>query len=97
MGRTFAKRPLTIQAFKFYVDGMPDWFMDKVSTNEIILRNCNYSQYSIDDAYCEITSDSGLILIGVGGDMIVKDIHGVIYPVEEKAFNYSYDEIKTKN
>ena len=39
----FIKKPLVIEAFKFYVDNIPDWFMDKVSSNDIILKNCDYN------------------------------------------------------
>ena len=28
-----------------------DWFLEKVSANEIILMNCDYNRYEIDKAY----------------------------------------------
>lgn len=69
----FRKKPVIVEAFKFYVDNIPDWFMDKVSSNDIILRNCDYNKYSIEEAYCEINTLEG-VMIGRGGDYIIKGI-----------------------
>ena len=55
----FRKKPVEIEAFQFYVDSIPNWFMDKVSSNDIILRNCDYKRYSIEEAYCEIKTPEG--------------------------------------
>ncbi len=73
MGR-YRKLPVEIEAFKFYVDNIPDWFMDKVSSNDITLRNCNYNRYSIEEAYCEINTLEG-VMIGRGGDYIIKGVN----------------------
>ena len=34
----YRKKPVEIEAFMFGIDYIPDWFMDKVTTNEIVLR-----------------------------------------------------------
>ena len=35
----YRKKPVVIEAFKLGVDNMPDWFMNKVTINEVILHN----------------------------------------------------------
>jgi hypothetical protein len=60
------------ESFQFYVDPIPDWFMDKVSSNEVILINCNYNRYSIDEAYCEIKTKDGIIIVR-GGEYVIRN------------------------
>lgn len=88
----YRKKPVIIDAFKFYVDPIPDWFMDKVTENEIILRNCNYSQYSIDEAYCEIKTLEGT-MVGNGGDYIIRGVQGEVYPCKPDIFEATYEKI----
>ena len=89
MGK-FIKKPIVIEAFKFYVDNIPDWFMDKVSSNDIILRNCDYKRFSINEAYCEIKTLEG-VMRGNGGDYIIKGVEGEIYPCKPDVFEKTYD------
>lgn len=91
----FKKKPIIIEAFKFYIDDMPDWFMDKVSSNEIILHNCNYNKYSVKEAFCEIETSEG-IMRGNGGDYIIKepfDKERAIYPCKPDIFEKTYEKI----
>jgi hypothetical protein len=88
----YRKKPVVIEAFKFYVDGMPDWFMDKVSSNDVILRNCNYNRYDITEAYCEIKTLEGT-MIGSGGDYIIKGVQGEIYPCKPDIFEQTYEKV----
>ncbi|MGN4443872.1 hypothetical protein ACTFOB_02925 [Bacillus cereus group sp. MYBK79-1] len=86
----YRKKPVVIEAFKFYVDSIPDWFMDKVSSNAIVLHNCNYKRYGIDEAYCEIQTLEG-VMIGKGGDYIIKGVNGEIYPCKADIFKKTYE------
>lgn len=88
----YRDKPVEIEAFQFYVDNMPDWFMDKVTTNEIILHNCDYHKYYIEDAYCEINTIKG-IMKGNGGDYIIKGVNEEIYPCKQDIFEKTYDEV----
>ncbi len=89
----YRKLPLEIEAFKFYVDSMPDWFYEKVETNDIILINCDYKKYGIDEAHCEINTLEG-IMIANGGDYIIKGVNGEIYPCKADIFEKTYEEVK---
>lgn len=88
----FRKIPVEIEAFKFYVDDMPDWFMDKVSSNDIKLVNCDYSRYRQEDAYCEINTLEGVMRAN-GGDYIIKGIQGEIYPCKTDIFWKTYERV----
>ena len=67
----YKTKPCEIEAFQFYVDNIPDWFMDALSRNEVKIYNCNYKRYSIDEAYCLIETLEGTMR-GNGGDYIIK-------------------------
>jgi len=88
----YRKKPVVVEAFKFYVDPMPDWFMDKVSSNDVILRNCDYRRFDIDMAYCEIETLEG-IMIGNGGDYIIQGVEGEIYPCKPDIFEKTYEKV----
>jgi len=88
----FRKKPIEIEAFRFYIDYIPDWFMDKVSSNDITLINCDYKRYSINEAYCEIKTLEG-VMRGNGGDYIIRGVYGEIYPCKPDIFNKTYDAV----
>jgi hypothetical protein len=90
--KKYRKKPVIIEAFKFYVDPMPDWFINKVIENKIILRNCDYSRYSIDEAFCEIETLEG-VMRGNGGDYIIKGVNGEVYPCKPDIFEKTYTEV----
>lgn len=89
----YRKKPVVIEAFKFYADPMPDWFMDKVSSNEVTLMNCDYNKYHIEEAYCEIKTLEGTMR-GNGGDFIIKGIHGELYPCKSDIFEATYELVE---
>jgi hypothetical protein len=89
----YRKKPIVVEAFKFYVDNIPDWFMDKVSANEIILRNCDFKRFSIDEAYCEIKTLEGT-MVAKGGDYIIKGVNGEIYPCKADIFEKTYEVVE---
>jgi len=95
MGK-YRKRPVIVEAFRFYIDPMPDWFMDKVTSNDVILKNCDYNRYDIDEAYCEIKTLEG-IMIGNGGDYIIKGVQGEIYPCKPDIFEQTYEKIEDEH
>ena len=91
----YRKKPVVIEAFRFYIDPMPDWFMDKVSTNEVTLHKYNHNQYGIKEAYCEIKT-LGVIMIANSGDYIVRGVQGEIYPCKPDIFESTYEKLEEK-
>lgn len=88
----YRKKPVEVEAFQFYIDNIPDWFMDKVTTNEITLHYCNYRGYPIEDAYCLINTLEGVMRAN-GGDYIINGINGEIYPCKQDIFEKTYEEV----
>ena len=89
------KKPIVIEAFQFYVDNMPNWFMDAVTKNDVILRNCDYKKYPIGEAYCEIKTLEG-INICRGGEYFIKGVKGELYSCKEDIFKMTYEKVNEK-
>jgi len=92
MTRKFRKKPFIIEAFQYGVEGRPDWFCDKVSTNEII-THCGTDLRQPEDYYCEINTLEG-IMRGNCYDYIIQGINGEIYPCKPDIFEKTYEEVK---
>lgn len=80
----YRKKPVVIEAFRIGIDPIPDWFMDKVTTNDAILRN------SCGQTYCEIVTLEGTMR-GDCGDYIIKGVNGECYPCKPDIFEKTYD------
>ena len=80
MIQKFRKKPVVIEAFRYYIDPRPDWFQDKVTLNEIIT----------DETHCEIKTLEGW-MIGERGDYIIQGVKGEIYPCKPDIFELTYD------
>ena len=78
----FRKKPVEIEAFKYWTDNRPDWFCDKVTTNEIV----TYS------THCEINTLEGVMRAEVG-DYIIQGVKGEIYPCKPDIFELTYEKI----
>lgn len=91
----YRKKPIVIEAFRFYIDPIPDWFMDKVSSGEVTLRRCDHEQYDISEAYCEIET-LGVLMLGEGGDYIVRGVQGEIYPCKPDIFESTYEKLEER-
>ena len=87
----FRKKPVIIEAFQYGVDSRPDWFCDKVSTNEII----TYWGSGTDEpenCYCEIKTLEG-IMRGDCFDFIIQGVNGEIYPCKPDIFEKTYEKV----
>jgi len=76
----FRKKPVVIEAFRLAFDNVPDWFMDKVTTNECVI----YPQYA------EIKTLEGTMRADAG-DFIIKGVKGEIYPCKPDIFAATYE------
>jgi hypothetical protein len=84
----YVKKPIVVEAFQFGVDYMPDWFVDKMSTNEIVTQGTH--PLANDMKRCEIKTLEG-VMKASKGDMIIKGIKGEIYPCKKDIFDATYD------
>jgi hypothetical protein len=84
----YRKKPVEIEAFRLGIDYMPDWFMDRVTTNDVILRP---------DAYEGLAAAAIKTLEGVMcadyGDFIIQGVKGEIYPCKPDIFAETYERI----
>lgn len=81
----FRKKPVVIDAFKLGVDNIPDWFMDRVTTNDIILRGGYQDLQS-----AEIQTLEG-VMVARRGDMVIRGVKGEIYPCKIDIFEALYE------
>jgi hypothetical protein len=83
----FRKKPVVIEAFCLGFDDIPNWFMDKVSTNEIIIHDLGNPA-----GWCNIQTLEGLMRGGVG-DYIIRGVKGEIYPCKPDIFIATYEPV----
>lgn len=79
----YRKRPVIVEAFRYYASEKPDWFTDALITMDII----DYQ------THCEIRTLEGTMR-GEIGDYIIKGIAGEIYPCKPDIFEASYEEVE---
>ncbi|CAM4098788.1 hypothetical protein PAAL109150_09840 [Paenibacillus alkaliterrae] len=92
----YRKKPVVIEAFKYGVDGWPDWFHDKVNTNEIITRRGDESSGPFDhsqNSWCEISTLEG-VMKGDYGDYIIQGVKGEVYPCKPDIFEATYEVVE---
>ena len=80
----YRKKPVVVEAFQLGIDYMPDWFMDKVTTNDIILHP---------GPTADIATLEGIMHANFG-DVIIKGIEGEIYPCKLDIFMNTYEAVE---
>ncbi len=88
----YRKIPIEIEAFRLGIDFIPDWFMDKVSSNEIILYGKSTGFQHYDDTNADIQTLEGVMHANYG-DYIIKGIQGEIYPCKPEIFKNTYERV----
>lgn len=85
----FRKKPVVIEAFELGIDPMPDWFMDRVSDDTIILRGGHPRDR---DALtgADITTLEG-VMHADRHDMVIRGVKGEIYPCKADIFAATYE------
>jgi hypothetical protein len=76
----FRKKPVVIEAFRYWVDDRPDWFTEKVNVNEIITHK----------THCDIHTLEG-VMRGDAGDYIIQGVKGEVYPCKPDIFEATYE------
>ena len=88
----YRKIPIEIEAFRLGIDFIPDWFMDKVSSNEIILHGKSTGFQHYYDTNADIQTLEGVMHANYG-DYIIKEIQGEIYPCKPEIFKNTYERV----
>lgn len=89
----YRKKPIEVEVFRLGIESMPDWFIDKVNTNEIILHGKSSGFQHYDDTNCDIKTLEGMIHANYG-DYIIKGIKGEIYPCKPEIFEKTYEKVE---
>lgn len=89
----YRKKPVVVEAFKLGIDYIPDWFMDKVTTNEIILHSSSTGFHHTPDTNADINTLEGVMHANYG-DYIIKGVNGEIYPCKPDIFEKTYEPVK---
>lgn len=84
----FIKKPVTIEAFQLGIDNIPDWFMNKVTANDIILHN-NETEITADIKTLEGVMHANFM------DYIIKGVKGEIYPCKPDIFINTYTSVNS--
>ncbi len=84
----FRKKPVVIEAFCLGVDCIPDWFMDRVFVNEIILHGERK-----DLQHAVISTLEGNMRADKG-DYVIQGVKGEIYPCKPDIFQATYERVE---
>ena len=89
----YRKKPVVIEAFKLGVDYIPDWFMDAVTANEVILHGTSSGFYHIPDTNADIHTLEGWHHANYG-DYIIRGVKGELYPCKADIFDMTYEVVE---
>lgn len=79
----FRKKPVVIEAFRYYIDPRPDWFCDRVSDSSITTF----------ESHCLIKTLEGEMR-GDVGDYIIQGVKKEIYPCKSDIFEMTYERVE---
>lgn len=87
----YKKKPVVVDAFQLGIESMPDWFMDGVAANRIILSNevAGFGRSYHTNAYIETLE--GWHHAG-HGDYVIRGVKGEIYPCKPDISHMTYEE-----
>lgn len=86
----YRKQPVVIDAFQLGVDYIPDWFMDAVTANQVILHQNIHTQIQTE---ADIETLEGWHHAN-GGDFIIRGVKGEIYPCKPDIFKMTYEAVE---
>lgn len=94
----YRKKPVVIEAFRIGIDPIPDWFMDNVLDQKIILRTDAPEDVHIEQrkefkTWCEIETLEG-VMNGNYSDYIIKGVKDEIYPCKADIFEMTYTSVE---
>lgn len=90
----YRKKPIVIEAFKLGADPMPDWFMDAITENRVVLHGTSHGFYHAYDTNADINGPDGFVQHADFGDYIIQDETGLIYACKPDAFRMTYEAVK---
>jgi hypothetical protein len=92
----YRKKPVAIDAFRLGIDYIPDWFMDAITENTVILHGTSSGFDHVPDTNADIYTLEGRHHANYG-DYIIRGVKGEIYPCKPDIFAMTYEEIDGGN
>ena len=89
----YRKKSIEVEAFRLGIDYIPDWFMDKVTTNDIVLHGKSSGFEHYNDTNADIKTLEGIMHASFG-DFIIRGVNGEIYPCKPDIFEKTYEKVK---
>lgn len=83
----YRKKPVVIEAFKLGIEYIPDWFMDAVTSNNVILSCDSKGKINADIKTLEGWHHANY------GDYIIRGVIGEIYPCKPEIFAMTYEAV----
>lgn len=78
----YKKKPVIVEAVRYIIDdSLPNWFMDRVTSNIIITHA---------DGTCDIKTLEGTMKADKG-DFIILGVNGEVYPCKPDIFEKTYE------
>lgn len=85
-----------LEAFRFGIDANPEWFENMVDRRDAHIYHPEASPYDHTKRIASICVDreKGLWVDAKFADVIVKDVGGVVYPVEPAVFGLMFEVVR---
>lgn len=93
MSNQYRKKPVVINAFRLGYDNMPDWFMDKLTANDVTIHNTD-GRWRGGPDYALIKTLEGEMRAEFG-DYIIQGVKGELYPCKPDIFATTYESAAT--
>lgn len=96
----YRKKPVVVDAWQLYRDAaMPDFILEAVNNNIIIIKTYSEPQSPFDHSYeklwYEIKTLEGT-MIANEGDYIIRGVKGEYYPCKSDIFEQTYEELNNE-
>jgi hypothetical protein len=92
----YRKKPVVVEAFRFGVDFMPEWFNDEVKKKAVQVWYIPFSESRPNEygfSHCDIRTLEG-VMRGNYGDYIIKGVNGELYPCKADIFEKTYEKFE---
>ena len=89
----YRKKPVVIEAFRLGIDNIPDWFMNEVTSNNVILRRRD--THDPETLMAEIGTLEG-VMTAKYGDYVIQGVIGELYPCRADIFEETYELVEEK-
>lgn len=85
----YRKKPVVIEAFKYYYENEPDWFKDALNDGTVKI-----SKNDMLGAILDIETLEGTMKC-IPGNYVIRGVKGEIYPCKSDIFEATYEPVES--